>query len=244
MKANNTKTSNMKSYKLNKTFENSIFPIEQELKAINKNTLTSTLNNLAAAVFSGIGTSILFQDNCLPKLLKFLYSFLKLSEDGIGETVCNILIVIILFVLLYFVGFKVNTHVRRKSDPNKKKKTSEGRSEFAEKFHKSIINDIVIGLSFVDKAEELDYRGDVSQMYLYEAAYYFIQAKIQMEEMELLSPEKNKNQDQFIKEIGLNTIKSTCMVFNSGLSKLFHNIPEGTEKRLIKDVIDSIKPYI
>ena len=124
------------------------------------------------------------------------------------------------------------------------KKTTKGRSKLVDSFHESIINDILIGLRFLEKAENLCYRGDVSEMYLYESAYYFIRAKIQMEEMELLSPEKNENQDKFVNEIGLNTIKSTCKVFNSGLNKLYQNIPEGTEKIVIKNVMDSIKPYI
>ena len=54
--------SNMKSYKLNKTFENSIYPLEQELKEINNNTVSNALNNLVAIIFSGIGTSILLDE--------------------------------------------------------------------------------------------------------------------------------------------------------------------------------------
>ena len=44
-KIGNIKSSNMKLYKLNKTFENSIYPIEIELKEINQNTLSSTLGS-------------------------------------------------------------------------------------------------------------------------------------------------------------------------------------------------------
>lgn len=238
------KTSSMKSYKLNKTFENSIYPIEIELKEINKNTLSNSLNNLAAAIFSGIGTSILFQDNCMPKLLKLLYCWLGLVEGGVGEAICNIVIVIILFWILYFIGLGINKHTRKKHELYEKKATSEGRRELAEIFHKSVINDIVTGISFVDKAEELEYNGDVAKMYLYESAYYFIRAKIQMEKMEVLSPEKDENHSKFIEEVGLNTMISTCKVYNAGLNKLETNIPDGNEKEIIGKIIEAIEPYV
>lgn len=238
------KSSSMKSYKLNKTFENSIYPIEIELKEINKNTLSNSLNNLAAAVFSGIGTSILFQDNCLPKLLKLLYCWLGLVEKGVGEAICNILFVIVLFVILYLIGWGINKHARKKHQLYEKKATSEGRRELAEIFHKSVINDIVTGISFVDKAEELEYKGDVAEMYMYESEYYFMRAKMQMEQMDALSPEKDEEQNEFIKEVGFNTIKSTCKVFNAGLEKLEEHISNGTEKEKVGGIIEAIKPYL
>lgn len=238
------KTSSMKSYKLSKTFENSIFPIEIELKEINKNTLSNTLNNLAAAVFSGIGTSILFQDNCLPKLLGLLYCWLGLVKGGIGEAIWNIIIVVLLFVILYLIGWGINKHARKKHELYKKKTTSEGRRELAEIFHKSIINDIVTGISFVDKAEELKFKGDVAEMYMYEAEYYFVQAKMQMEQMDALSPEMDENQNEFIKEVGYDTIKSTCKVFNAGLEKLEEHIPSEIEQKKIGSIIEAISPYL
>lgn len=120
------KASSMKSYKLNKTFENSIFPIEIELKEINKNTLSNTLNNLAAAVFSGIGTSILFQDNCFPKLLRLLYCRLGLVKGGIGEAIGNIIFVVLLFIILYLIGWGINKHARKKHELYKKRQQVKG----------------------------------------------------------------------------------------------------------------------
>lgn len=243
-KIGNPKSSNVKLYKLNKTFENSVYPIEIELKEINKNTLSNTLNNLAAAIFSGIGTSILFQENCLPKLLKSIYCWLGLPKDGSGEAICNILVVIILFWILYFIGWGINKHTRKKHELYEKKATSEGRRELAEIFHKSVINDIVTGISFVDKAEELEYKGDVAEMYLYESSYYFIRAKVQMEKMEALSPEKNERHRKFLKEVGSNTMRSTCKVYKAGLEKLKAQIPDSDEKNIIGKIINAIDPYI
>lgn len=245
LEENKATISNLKTYKLNKTFENSIYPLEQELKSINDNTLSSAFNNLCAAVFSGVGTSILFQDKCIPKILDYIYKKCNI-EDGMIVAALNVVAVILLFILLYFIGTKINEHTRNKNNPrynSKKKKTKKGRSELAEQFHKSIINDIVIGLSFVDKSEELQYKGNVAEMYLYEAAYYFIQAKIEMEYMELLDPEKGDNQQKFIEEIGEHTIRSTCKVFMDGLNKLYNNLPKGTEKETINTIIQAIEPY-
>lgn len=238
------KSSSMKLYKLNKTFENSIYPIELELKEINKNTLSNTLNNLAAAVFSGIGTSILFQDNCLPKLLNLFYRWLGLVKGGVGEAIWNIIIVMLLFVILYLSGWGINKHARKKHQLYEKKTTSEGRRELAEIFHKSVINDIVTGISFVDKAEELEYKGDVAEMYMYESEYYFMRAKMQMEQMDALSPEKNEDQNEFIKEVGLNTISSTCKVYKAGLEKLEAQIHGEAEKDIIGKIVEAIDPYI
>lgn len=246
MEANKkAETSNIKSYKLNKSFENSVYPLERELKAINNNTIASTMNTLAGAVFSGVGTSILFQEECLPELLDFAYNYFGFSEGSYKRAIGNILVVLFLFVLLYLLGSAVNMRARRKGQLYKRKKSNQGRSELKEIFHKSIINDIVTGLSFVDKAEELDYKGEVSNMYLYEAVYYFVQAKIQMEEMELLNPEKTEIHEKFVNEVGKSTIGTTCNVFYDGLQKLQENIPgEAEEKKVINEIIQSIEPYL
>ena len=241
---NNSAISNIKSYKLNKTLENSIYPLELELKEINNNTISNSLNNLVGIVFSGIGTSVLLNDSCVLELLEFIYNICEIPAQSVIRASLNCIIVISLFILFYFVGLLINGITKKKSRLYKKKGTSKGRSELREIFHKSIINDIVIGISFVDKAEEIGYDGDVAEMYLYEAAYYFIQAKIQMEEMELLDPEKNEEHEQFISEIGLKTIESTCKVFYAGLKKLYNKMAEGKEKRDIKNIIESIKPYL
>lgn len=100
------------------------------------------------------------------------------------------------------------------------------------------------GISFVDKAEELKYKGDVAEMYMYEAEYYFMQAKMQMEQMDALSPEKDEDQNEFIKEVGYDTIKSTCKVFDAGLKKLKEHISSETEKEKIGGIIEAISPYL
>lgn len=237
--------SSMKSYKLNKTFENSTYPLELELKNINNNTISSTLSNLVGIIFSGIGTSLLFDSNGIATLwLGDLFNYFKLPNEGYSRVGWTTIIYIFVFALLFLIGTSFNKSKSGKNSLYKKKGTNKGRSELREDFHKSIINDIVIGLSFVDKAEEIGYSGDVADMYLYEAVYYFTQAKIQMEEIELLSPEKSSEHQKFIDEIGEMTIKCTCKVFHSGLIKLFEQLPDGKEKKDIGDIRDALEPYL
>lgn len=126
----------------------------------------------------------------------------------------------------------------------KKKKTKKGRSELIEIFHKSIIKNILIGLNFIDKAENLQYKGNISNLYLYETVYFFIEAKKEMEYMELLDSEKGINHQKFIVELGENTINTTCKVFMDGLNKLYNNLPNGIEKETINTIRQAIKPYI
>lgn len=251
-----------KAYKLNKTFENSAFPLEQELKELNKNTAKSVFNSLAATVFSGVGTSFLFQNNCIPLLMERVFARWSIPSCSIMAALINIIIVMIVFSVLYIIGLLVCIFGRkfgRKATNKlyKKKETDDGIRELAEIFHKSIINDIITGISFVDKSAEVaqmneSMKNDSSQvkisdsivnMYLYEAVYYFKQAKLQMEYMKLFDTNKKEINKKFRDEIGENTIKTTCKVFYDGLCKLYDKIDDGTEKELIRMIKDGIKPY-
>ena len=89
-----------------------------------------------------------------------------------------------------------------------------------------------------------NYTGDVAEMYLYESAYYFKLAKIQMEHMEVLSSEKDINHDRFIDEVGDATIKSTMQVYIDGLKKLRQHLPDGKEQKMVDDIIKCISPFL
>lgn len=65
-----------------------------------------------------------------------------------------------------------------------------------------------------------------------------------MEKMEALSPEKDLGHRKFLEEVGLNTMNSTCKVYDAGLEKLKANIPDGDEKEIIEKIIKAIEPYI
>ncbi len=234
-----SKRSMIKTYKLSKTFENSTFPLELELRAMHQNTVASTLNNVSGIIFSGVGTTIISGYIKVNDWSEFLVKAFEWNK-GI-QPLIQISILTLMFVILYAIGVGLNTFLRKKEDLSKKKNTSEGRSELCEIFHKSIINEIVTGVSFVNKAEEMNYDGDVATMYLYEAAYYFKEAKVQMEEMGLLTGESGIKHQEFIDQIGANTVRSTCEVYLHGLEKLYGQIPDGSEKARVKDIATAIE---
>ncbi len=238
----------MKTYKLNKTFENSMCPIEKELYEI-KNSTKKTQKDLvcgiAAAAFSGIGTSLLFQEHAIPKLINQIFKQeLEKNENSLLPLFFNITLVAVIFILLFLGGWLINRYNSRETNSEKKKKTERGREELEEKFHKYIINNITIGMSFVDKAEEGKYEEQVDKMYLFEAAYYFKIAKKEMEAMKLIDPEKNKNSDELIELIGKDTIKITIDVFQESVGKLKEHIPNSQEKKDMEDIFVSLEIYL
>ena len=105
--------SNMKSYKLNKTFENSIYPLEQELKEINNNTVSNALNNLVAIIFSGIGTSILLDENSALIILGELYDAIGIPIEGNERAIWNLIISIVCFWFMFIIGLVINKCIKK-----------------------------------------------------------------------------------------------------------------------------------
>jgi hypothetical protein len=103
------------------------------------------------------------------------------------------------------------------------KKNDTGRTELTEIFHKSVINDIVVGLSFADKVEE-EYDENVKVMYLYEAKYYFVQAFEKIKDMEIFDDDQNYNSD-LVEEIGYETFLTTLIVFREGVKHVKGKLP-------------------
>lgn len=236
----------MKLYKLNKTFENSMYPVEQELIKISQSTKKSFLSvvgNIAAVVFSGIGTSLLFQENGIPMLISYFVSPRVENKPNISYVMWCIGLTIVIFSILFFVGLLLSKKANKENDSIQKKKREKGREELAEAFHKSIINNIVIGISFADKAEEEEYETKTDQMYLFEAVYYFKIAELEIESMELFDTQKNEYNDKLILKIGIKTICSTLTVFKLGLDKVYDHLPDSDEKKLINDIRNLVNTY-
>jgi len=66
----------MQSYKLRKTSETALFPIEHELRMLrqeNDKSWTILMLKILSVVFSGIGTTVLFQENGIPALVKYIF---------------------------------------------------------------------------------------------------------------------------------------------------------------------------
>lgn len=231
----------MKSYKLNKTLENSTYPIEKELKEINstiQKRILGTVFTLSTVLFSGIATSFIYEHKL----------FVCGLSDWLNKHNCNISLEVLFFIFLciIYAGGLIGSGVnylknRYKEKPKNMKKKPYGRRVLSEKFHKSIINDIVVGLSFLDKtSEEGKLETEIKNMYLFEAAYYFSQAEMQIELMELFDDKKEVYNKEFIDEVGYETLLTTLLVFQNGVKNVMNKMPKAEEKIMEYEKLEKI----
>lgn len=138
------------------------------------------------------------------------------------------------------IGLKVNGLIWRKD----KQKTEEGREELTETFHKSVINNIVMGLSLVDKAKDNGNKDIVDKMYLYEAVYYYKMVEIEIENMDLFIPENDECNQKLLEKIGLETLDATIKVYQNGVDKLYGLLSEEcSEKEDISHIRTLLETY-
>jgi len=142
------------------------------------------------------------------------------------------------------IGIFLNKVVNREKSIGEIKKSESGREELLEVFHKSIINNIATGLSFVDKADENKYQTDVDRLYLLEALYYFTIGKIDIDKIGLFETRENRFNVMLVERIGKQTLLTTLVVFLSGVDKVYINLPQCSEKSNAKGIRESLKDYI
>lgn len=234
----------MKSYKLNKTLENSTYPLEQELKNLNRASQTNTVKTIitvSTVVFSGIATSFIYENNLFDSALEEINKNISLERFFFYVLAAIYGMCVIINLVIYFVN-------KHKEKPKILKKSGYGRKKLSEVFHKSIINDIVVGLSFVDKSEDESQENSQPEkqvvlcMYLYEATYYFIQAEEQIEQMELFDDTKQKYNNDLVDEIGKETLLTTLIVFKNGVGTILDKI-EKLGKNTIVEYIELQEIY-
>lgn len=239
----------MKTYKLNKTFENSMYPIEKELEELKNSTqksITGLACSIASAFFSGAGTSLLFNTEALPQLISEIQASNQ-NTSNIPSVFWNILVTLGIFVILFIVGLllshiTIHTAIHKKYRKyQNQKKTHDGRKELQERFHKSIINNISIGISFVDKAEDNDFQSSVEQMYLFEAAYYFQLAKDEFDTINIIDLSGDAISRKLLEHIGTSTVLSTLTVYADSLSKLLDHMADSVEKQSMKALYEDVK---
>lgn len=229
----------MKSYKLNKTLENSTYPIEQELKKVNRSTQNSTLKTiitLSTVIFSGMATSFIYENKIF-----YCEIYNLITKFNIKLTVSQFFLIflIAIYLLCVIVSIILNCYAKKKEQPRNMKKNPHGRKKLSKDFHKSIINDIVVGLSFLDKTDE-NIEPDIRNMYLYEATYYFIQAEDQIEEMEIFDDTSQAYNKELIDEIGYATLFTTLEVFQNGVKKVMNKMPQSKEEFVEYEALENI----
>lgn len=249
----------MQAYKLRKIFETVIYPVEDELRGIreeNDKSWKKIVKQVGSVAFSGIGTTIAFQNDFLPtiitqffpcknKLFLFALEFFVAIAIFVGITA-------ILWFLIYLSS----------KDTDEKRHDKE-RKELAEYFHKVILNNILTGVSFTkrawnkkkeyDKKElllknldrnkkdyvemESTYRDSQKyylkeiKLYISEALFYFKIANNQFDTKKIFEEGMRNAYVEFIDMVGLSTFKNLFDMYDQS----YNNMKELCDWSLIND---------
>lgn len=219
----------MQSYKLRKTSETALFPIEYELRLLrqeNDKSWITLMMKILSVVFSGIGTTVLCQENCIPALIQYIFCIVLKMSLSIGWIiVIQSLVAVGIFVILSLISIKVINWWHESKD---NKKNDFERENLAEIFHKIILNNIITGKSFTKKAqakftemqeniEEADQEEQKGKenvekikeikrefcLYLSEAYYYFMIAERQIRKENIIEIGIRDEYLEYLNEVGI-----------------------------------------
>lgn len=234
----------MQSYKLRKSSETVLFPIENELKLLRQESdknWTGLMSKILAVVISGIGTTVLCQKELLPSLVNCIYKGILKEKIPIWLLyILQILAAVGLFALLCFAFAQF---INWKDDAKDNKKDDFARESLAEVFHKIILNNIITGKSFTKKAEEKlsdieiylkqtnanDKTACENQakelkrefcLYLSEAVYYFTTAERQMKEYNIIEIGERKEYVEYLGEVGILTLTESLLMYEKSVHAL------------------------
>lgn len=238
----------MQAYKLRKIFETVIYPVEDEIRGIreeNDKSWKKVIEQVGSVVFSGIGTTIAFQEDFLPAIIT-KYSPCR---DKLFVFFLQFFIAIAIFVgitaILWFC-------IYLRSKANDEKRYDKGRRELAEYFHKVILNNILTGISFIKRAwnkkkeydnkEELIKKLDKTnngykeaenayresqkyyvkeiRLYISEALFYFKMANKQFENKKIIEIGMRREYVEFIDIVGLSTFKNLFDMYTQSYNNL------------------------
>lgn len=242
----------MQAYKMRKTTETVLYPIEDELRQIregNEKSWSKLLWQICSIVFSGIGTTLLCQDNLLPSVVIEIYCKIKRIKIeqvtmSFGIFVWEFLAAILLFSLLCVLadGFIrwCNKNKDNKSSDTKRKNT-------AEYFHKVIFNNVITGVSFIKKVNECEkeviecrekikdgadeeeriYYEDIMKgceqekiLYVSEAIYYFKTANYQIDKEFIFEHSFNNKYEKFLDEVGIVALDKFLDMYEKAILEL------------------------
>lgn len=238
----------MQAYKLKKIFETAIYPVENEIRAIrqeNDKSWEKLLEQVGSVAFSGIGTTIAFQEDFMPSLLRKIFP----DINGILLVGINIFAALLIFTIITtFFWFLIYWHYAN----NDKKRSEKERIDLAEYFHKVILNNILTGISFTKRAwnkkKEYDNKSKLLakldqdqenylelkesyldsqkyyekeiKLYISEAIYYFKIANKQFENERIIERGMREEFIKFIDIVGLSTLKNVFDMYNQSFANL------------------------
>lgn len=215
----------MKSYKLRKATETVLYSIEKELVDIRKTTETKwnkLIGQVLSVLLSGIGTSLLFNEHAIPVFINSYFDNSIHKASDIRRALVYIISIFFIFLILFTLTLIFRFLVDRINERISNKSTNEKRIQLIEFFHKVILNDIIIGLSFISKYEEErnNCNADECKLYLHEAHYYFSLAYRNINDKGIVPTKNTSGYDEFIIMIGLGTLISAFTSFENGLERL------------------------
>lgn len=239
----------MQSYKLRKTSETSLFPIENELRLMRKEndkSWTSLMLKIMSVLLSGIGTTLMCQEDYIPALVNSI--LLKFSENPgkIWVIIFQALLAAAVFIGCALVALKL---VNWRNITKDNKKSGDDRENLAEIFHKITLNNIITGKSFTKKAQsKMDilqkniqeynakkdkdpqeaeqiskYIKEVKRevcLYISEAIYYFSVADRQIREKKLIERGQRSEYIEYLKEVGVITLMETLLMYENSIEEI------------------------
>ena len=208
----------MESYKPKKNSEISLYPIELALKKMqdeNNRTLNNTIYKTSAVLLSGIGTTFLFQNKYLYNIVENVITFFSWNCTPRVIEFLTFLLGCLIFVL--FSSVKVKTYIEDS------KRNKELREDTAEYFHKVILNNIIMGLSFAKKAAKILNTNESKKQccfYTSQSLFYLKTALRDLEQKQIFEAGGRDKYRNFVDEVGWITLYETLNMLNNA----FHEI--------------------
>lgn len=235
----------MQSYKLRKTSETALFPIEHELRLLRQDNYRSwniLMLKILSVVFSGVGTALLSQDEYIPALVQYIFKQIwKQSVSQIWIIIAEMILALAIFVILSYFSSKIINFCNSSKD---NKKDDFEHKNLAEVYHKIILNNIITGKSFTKKAQvKLDEMQNIMKncdkdknqkenehiiketkrelcLYLSEAFYYFMIAEKQIRDKKIIEIGTRKEYIEFLEEVGALALIESLLMYEKSIDEL------------------------
>lgn len=208
----------MESYKPRKNSEISLYPIELTLKKMqdeNKRNFKNTIYKTSAAFLSGIGTIFLFQNKYLYNIVETLFEFFEWNCTSWEIGILTFIMGAALFFIINIIAWGLCKVIDANEDSKRNKNL---REDIAEYFHKVILNNIIMGLSFAKKASNLlTTKASKNQCCFYtsQALFYLKTAIRELDKKQIFEAGGREQYLEFIDEVGWITLYETLHMLNS-----------------------------
>mgnify|MGYP004600273897 FL=1 len=213
----------MESYKPRKNSEISLYPIELMLKKMqdeNKCNLKNTVYKTSAVSLSGVGIVFLFQNMYLKNMVEEVVTYLKWNCTSWKVDVLTFLFGFFLFAIINVMFWGI---LKIKNNYEDSKRNKELREDMAEYFHKVILNNIIMGLSFAKKASNL-LKEKAAQnqccFYASQSLFYLKTAIRELDEKRIFEAGGRERYTNFVNEVGWITLFESLKTLDSAFLEI------------------------